>query len=130
MTIQKNTIVAVLSDLMFTVKIQDAAKRAGLPVMFVKSREKALEQVVQHSPANIAVIILDLNDQTAQPLDLITALKADPASAAIPLLGFVSHVQADLIQSAREKGCDTVMARSGFSQDLPAILQRYAAAPA
>jgi hypothetical protein len=31
-------------------------------------------------------------------------------------------VQTDLIQAARESGCDRVMARSAFSQNLPAIL--------
>jgi hypothetical protein len=35
-------------------------------------------------------------------------------------------VQADLKQAAQQKGCDTVIARSAFSQNLPTILKRYA----
>ncbi len=122
MTNSLKKVVAVLSDLMFTVKIQDAAKRAGLTVDFVKSSEDALAQA-QTSPV---VILLDLNDSAARPLDTISALKRDEQTSKIALLGFVSHVQSELIQSARECGCDTVMARSAFSQNLPAILQRYA----
>ncbi|HMF78107.1 MAG TPA: hypothetical protein VK604_20790 [Bryobacteraceae bacterium] len=122
MTIPKKKIIAVLSDLMFTVKIQDAAKRAGLDVVFVKSPETALAQIQQ----NPVAILLDLNDAAARPLELIAALKAGENSAGIPLLGFVSHVQADVIQAARDQGCDTVMARSAFSQNLPAILQAFA----
>ena len=41
MTNPRKKLVAVLTDLMFTVKIQEAAKRAGMDVVFVKSRETA-----------------------------------------------------------------------------------------
>ncbi len=51
-------VVAVLSDLMFTVKIQEAAKRAGMEVVFVQSEQDALQQARQKP----AVIILDLNN--------------------------------------------------------------------
>ena len=103
---------------MFTVKIQDAAKRAGVEAVFVTSQEDALARA-RETPA---LIILDLNNARAEPLDLIRKLKNDGATANIPLLGFVSHVAADLIQAARSNGCDKVMARSAFSQNLPAIL--------
>jgi PleD family two-component response regulator len=123
MTNQKK-IVAVLSDLMFTVKIQEAAKAAGLDVVFVKTGEQAMEQAKLHPVA----IILDLNDVAGHPLDIITKLKADKETSGISLLGYVSHVQADLKQAAQERGCDVVMARSAFSHNLPSILRRYAQA--
>jgi CheY-like chemotaxis protein len=112
--LQTKKVVAVLSDLMFTAKIQDAAKRAGVEAVFVTSQEKALAQ----ARANPALVILDLNYASVKPLELIVTLKQE----GIPLLGFVSHVEADLIQAARNNGCDRVMARSAFSQNLPAIL--------
>jgi CheY-like chemotaxis protein len=119
MTIPRKKIVAVLSDLMFTVKIQDAAKRADLDIVFVKTMENALAQAQQQP----AAFLLDLNDAGARTLELIASLKSNPETNGIKLIGFVSHVQADVIQAAREKGCDTVMARSAFSQNLTAILQ-------
>jgi ActR/RegA family two-component response regulator len=119
----KKKIVAVLNDLMFTVKIQEAAKRAGLETVFVKSQERALCE----AKAKPAVIILDLNYDDAAPLDTIEKLKADDESSKVSLLGYVSHVQADLKHAAQAKGCDTVIARSAFSQNLPRILSRYAA---
>ena len=103
---------------MFTVKIQDATKRAGVEAVFVTSQEDALARARE----NPALVILDLNDARTEPLDLIRKLKNDDTTAKIPLLGFVSHVAADLIQAARNNGCDKVMARSAFSQNLPAIL--------
>ena len=103
---------------MFTVKIQEAAKRAGVEAVFVTSQEDALTRARE----NPALVILDLNYPSARPLELIRKLKNDDATAKIPLLGFVSHVAADLIQEARTNGCDKVIARSAFSQNLPAIL--------
>ena len=119
---QKKKVVAVLSDLMFTVKIQEAAKRAGLDAVFVKSGDQAIEQ----AKSLPAVMILDLNNTSADALDLIASLKADAATSKVSLLGYVSHVQADLKQAAQERGCDMVIARSAFSQNLPTILRRYA----
>jgi CheY-like chemotaxis protein len=115
-------IVAVVSDLMFTVKIQEAAKRAGVETVFVKSENEALAQAKQ-SPA---VIILDLNNSTLNPLDVIAKLKNDEATSQVKLLGFVSHVQADLKEAAEKNGCDVVMPRSAFSHNMAAILKRYA----
>jgi PleD family two-component response regulator len=114
-------VLAVLSDLMFTVKIQEAAKQAGLAVTFVTSRENALKQA-KEGPA---VIILDLNGTSVDPLELISTLKADPETSQIELVGYVSHVQVDLKQAAQDRGCDLVVARSAFSQNLPSILSRY-----
>jgi PleD family two-component response regulator len=119
----KKKIVAVLNDLMFTVKIQEAAKRAGLETVFVKSQQHALDQAKE----NPAVIILDLNYADAAPLETIEKIRANGESSNVALLGYVSHVQGDLKQAAQEKGCDTVIARSAFSQNLPRILSRYAA---
>jgi hypothetical protein len=42
------------------------------------------------------------------------------------MVGFISHVQTELKQKAQESGCDVVVARSSFAQNLPAILERYA----
>jgi len=106
---------------MFMVKIQEAAKRAGMDVVFTKSREDALAQ----AKLNPAVMIFDLNGTSLDAVELIGALKADSDTSQLDLIGYVSHVQADLKQAAQQKGCDTVIARSAFSQNLPAILKRY-----
>lgn len=116
-------IVAVVSDLMFTVKIQDAAKRADVQAVFVKSEREALAEARQ----NPALIVLDLHNSALDPLEVIEKLKADETTSNVPVLGYVSHVQTDLKQAAEEKGCDVVMPRSAFSNNLPTILRRYAA---
>ncbi len=116
-------VLAVLEDLFFTVKINEAAKRAGLAITFVKSEHDVLEQ----ARLKPALIIVDLNFQGVDPLKLIRTLKADEHTKSINLVGYVSHVQGELKLQAQEAGCNMVLARSAFSQNLPQILKRHAA---
>ena len=119
---EKKKVLAVLEDLFFTVKINESAKRAGLPIEFVKSEQDALER----AKTGPAVIIIDLNCNSVDTLKLIGELKASPDLKSISVIGYLSHVQGELKQKAHEAGCDVVMARSAFSQNLPQILKRHA----
>jgi CheY-like chemotaxis protein len=118
----KKKIVAAVSDLLFTVKINDAARKAGLAVDFVKSEKDLLEKAGEQPVA----IILDLNYEAVHPLRLITRLKGSTQFKNISLIGYLSHVQGELKRQAHEAGCDIVMTRSAFSQNLPQILKRHA----
>ena len=117
-------VLAMVSDLFFTVKISDAAKRAGMDVEFVKDDKELIEK----AQAKPAVIILDLNFSTAQPLKVISKLKGNSELKQTSLLAYVSHVDGELKRKAHELGCDMVMARSAFSQNLSQILRRHAGA--
>jgi len=110
-------VVVVMNDLFFSAKINDAAKQLGLTAAFVKDKAIALEQF----KAKPALVIFDLNCASADPLDLIRAAK----EAAIPSVGFVSHVQIDLKQKAQEAGCDTVVARSVFAQKVLELIGQH-----
>jgi CheY-like chemotaxis protein len=118
---ESKKVLAVLEDLFFTVKINEAAKRAGLAITFVKSEHDALEQAKLHP----ALIIMDINFQGIDTLNLIRTLKADEQTKRINLIGYLSHVQGELKLQAQEAGCDVVMPRSAFSQNLPQILKRH-----
>jgi PleD family two-component response regulator len=119
----KKKILAVVDDLLFTVKISDAAKRAGLEAEFVKSEKDVMEKALHEQPL---LIILDLNNNSVRPLELISKLKSDGDLRQISLIGYLSHVQGELKQKAQEAGANIVMARSAFSQNLPQILKRHA----
>ena len=110
-----------MSDLFFSAKINDAAKKLGMAAVFVKDNAVALEQL----KLNPALVIFDLNCTSADPLELIKAMKENPATASIGTVGFISHVQTDMKRKAQETGCDTVVARSVFAQNLQAILEHF-----
>jgi len=114
-----------LADLLFTAKISDAAKRAGMQAEFVKEEQDLLEKA-QSKPA---LIILDLNFAGVQPLELIAKLKSNPDLKQTSILAYVSHVDGELKQKAHEMGCHMVMAKSAFSRNLPQILKRHAGTP-
>ena len=118
----RKKILAVVDDLLFTVKIMDAAKRAGLDAEFVKSEKDLLDKAKDENPL---LIILDLNANSVQPLKLIAKLKGGELKQ-ISLIGYLSHVQGELKQAAQEAGANMVMARSAFSQNLQQILKRHA----
>jgi PleD family two-component response regulator len=122
----KKKVLAVLDDLFFRVKIADAGKRSGLDVEFLNDENNVLERAKELP----MLIIVDLNINSLQPLKLIGKLKASAETKAVSVIGFVSHVQGELKQKAHETGCDMVMARSAFSQNLPQILKRHAGLPA
>ena len=106
---------------MFTSKIKTAASQLGVPIAFARSADAALADMRSRPPA---LVILDLNNPRTDPLATVASMKADPALAAIPTVGFASHVQTDVIDAARKAGVDEVMARSAFAQRLPEILAR------
>ena len=120
--LESKKVLAVLEDLFFTVKINESAKRAGLGIAFLKSEHDVLEQAKHHP----TLIIVDLNFHGIDPLKLIRTLKADQHTKGINLMGYLSHIQGELKQQAQEAGCNMVMARSAFSQNLPIILKRHA----
>jgi CheY-like chemotaxis protein len=114
-------VLVVVEDLLFVVKIADAAKRTGLEAQFVKSETDALAAVAEPP----LLVILDLNANSVDAIDLITKLKGNDRKR-LPIIAFVSHVQGELKQRAHEAGADMVMARSAFSTNLPQILKRHA----
>jgi PleD family two-component response regulator len=123
---QPKKILAAVEDLFFTVKITDAAKRAGLEVEFIKNEKDLIDRAKGDKPA---LIIFDLNFNAMQPLRLIPKLKGNSELKSISLIGYLSHVQGELKQKAHETGCDMVLARSALSQNLSQILKRHAGTP-
>jgi len=119
---QKKKVLAVLEDLLFTVKINDAAKRAGLEVEILKSEKDVLEKAKEKP----LLVIMDLNCASIEPVRLISALKSSPETKSISIIAFLSHIQGELKQQAQEAGANMVMARSAFSQNLQQILKRHA----
>lgn len=114
-----------IEDLFFLAKIQETARKLGVKVVFVKN-DKDIVQRLTEAPEmeRPALIVFDLNNANAKPLTLIPKLKAKLKRTA-SVIGFLSHLQGDLKVKATEAGCDVVMPRSAFSQNLPNLLRRY-----
>ena len=112
-------ILCAVDDLIFSVKISTAAKALGASIFFERHPEMVLDRIKEKQPG---LVIFDLNSAKLRPLEVIAAMKADPALRPIRTLGYVSHVQTDVITAARASGVDEVLARSAFSDRIGEIL--------
>jgi len=113
------TVLAIVDDLFFASKIRGTGEQVGAHVLFARTIDDALQKVREQTPA---LIVVDLNVRSCDPFELGKDLKTDETCAAVPLLGFFSHVQTELQRAAKDAGFDRVMPRSLFSQKLSEIL--------
>lgn len=114
-----------IEDLFITAKIQETAKKLGVKVAFIKNDKDSIAELTGHEEEDRpGLIVFDLNNANAKPLTLIPKLKAK-LKRGTSIIGFLQHIQGDLKAKAVEAGCDTVMPRAAFSQNLPNLLRRY-----
>jgi DNA-binding NarL/FixJ family response regulator len=108
-------VVALMDDLFFQMKLAETAKHLGVEVK-VAGNGDALLALLEPPPK---LVIVDLNARS-QPIQAIERIRA--GKNAVRVVAFLSHVQTDLAVQARAAGCDEVMPRSSFTQNLAAIL--------
>jgi len=114
-----------IEDLFFFAKINETARKLGVKVAFVKNEPETLAKIIAApEEERPSLIVFDLNNAAAKPLTLIPKLKAK-LKRGTSVIGFLSHLQGDLKAKALEAGCDMVMPRSAFSQNLPTLLRRH-----
>ncbi len=113
------TIIAAVDDMFFASKIRAVSEQLKIDIRFARSSDSVLSAAHETRPA---LIVVDLQSQKINAIELAKALKADATLKDIPLLGFLSHVLADLQRAAIQAGFDTVIPRSVFSRDLAGIL--------
>jgi CheY-like chemotaxis protein len=105
--------------------ISEGFASSGAPVGLVKADKDVVAKLTgAPEDAKPSLIVFDLNNANAKPLTLIPKLKAK-LKRGTSVIGFLSHVQGDLKVKALEAGCDMVMPRSAFSQNLPNLLRRH-----
>jgi DNA-binding NarL/FixJ family response regulator len=116
--------IALIDDLFFLAKVHETAKHTGVTL----EASATGEQLLKAAAANPAALILvDLNARQGA-LDAVEQLCASNGAANRPgnprrVIAFLSHVQTDLAERARAAGCQDVMPRSKFTQNLAEILR-------
>ena len=121
----KPCVLVAVDDLFFSTKITETAKQLGIPLQFARSQDEVIARALTEKPS---LLIVDLNSNRCNPIETIGQIKEDPDLRHIPIVGFLSHVQADLKVKATMVGCDRVLPRSVFTTHLAEILAEYTAA--
>ena len=107
-------VLVAVRDLMFRSKIQAAAERLGVPFRFAP-REGGLAAAAGESGARL--VLVDLT----QPA-VLDEVRAAREAGAPRVVGFLGHLQTDLMEAARAAGVDEALTRAQLVERLDALL--------
>jgi CheY-like chemotaxis protein len=107
-------------DLLFTSRITGTARALGLEVQAVRSPAQVQQLLSQHT---VRCLLIDLH---CPGLTIADFLKTLPEPRPL-VVGYGSHVDTATLKAAREAGCDLVLPRSKFVEDLPTALPTWCA---
>ena len=111
-------------DLIFFSRVSGTARAAGLVMKQVRTAD-AMLNAARQAPPNC--VILDLQNEGLDLAALLAQLRE--ACLAMPrTVAFGSHVEAETLRAARRLGCDLVMPRSQFAEQLDGSLKDWLAA--
>ena len=111
-------IVMLVPDLMFATRIEDAARANGARV--VAPTEQAGFLAALRDGARLAII--DANVRDVPWMEWVSAAKDDPATEAVPIIAFGSHVDVAQRSRALSAGVDRYLARSSFNDGVREII--------
>ncbi len=86
--------------------VRDALRAAGYETEEVDSGERALQKVAEKTPD---LIVMDVRLPGIDGLETTRRLKADPGTAAIPIVAVTAHVMPEDESLIRDAGCDAYM---------------------
>lgn len=108
-------------DLIFFSRVSGAARAAGRTVRMVRSAADLLTAARTTPPGGV---ILDVHNPGLDLPALLSALKE--ACPTMPrVIAYGSHVEAAVLKAARQAGCDRVLPRSQFVEELEAQIAEW-----
>ena len=108
-------------DMIFSSRITGTAQALGLKVNAVKSAKNLMAQAKERTPT---CVIVDLSHPDLNLRELIGELR-DVCSPMPRLVAYGSHVDAATLRAAREAGCNIVLPRSAFVEQLSGSLPQW-----
>lgn len=115
------TVVFVSGDLMFGSQLSFAAQRVGAQLVTAPHLALLREKLVDVTPR---LAVLDLQAAGRELAEIVALLKSlQPVPTVI---AFGPHVNESLLAQAQALGCDRVLTRGQFHQQLTNILQEFA----
>ena len=110
------TLIACVEDFFFRSKIEAIARHLNVPLRFVPCSDLAKAT----GDGATGAVLLELSAPDA--IAAVKSLRRAPATATLPVIGFLSHVDRKLAEEAQSAGVTQVMPRSQFSETLPDLV--------
>jgi CheY-like chemotaxis protein len=117
---QQRPILALVTDLFFTLKIGDTAKSVGLPIQFAGSAEEFLDSFQKTRPA---LVIADLTLNGIDIAALFEELAVDAHQATVPILGYTTHADWKRTGPLHDR-CTKVVTKDTLSRSLAELMQQ------
>jgi CheY-like chemotaxis protein len=115
-------VIALVNDLIFLSRIREAGRAAGIEVRAVRGASDLVDAARQQG----RLVLVDADSERLPWKAAMLALRAEPSTAPLPVIAFVSHVRADHAEAARAAGATRVLARSAFDKELPELVAQAA----
>jgi CheY-like chemotaxis protein len=119
------TAILLSDDLIFTSRVTGTARDLGLAVTPARSPAAVLDLAGRQPPT---CVIVDLANRGLDVAALVAGLAQLPHRPRVVAYG--SHVDTTSLKAARDAGCDVVLPRSKFVEELPTALPGWLAAEA
>src|SRR5262245_16363927 len=107
-------------DLIFTSRVTGTGRDLGFPFRAAKTADAVLALAGETVPA---CVIVDLSNPGLNITEFVAALKQLTPPPTVVAYG--SHVDTATLKAARAAGCDQVMPRSQFVEELPVKLYKW-----
>jgi hypothetical protein len=134
-------IVGFVADLMFTTRIESAARHSGFRIKWIERASQLGDvnpELPRESPGESlygrkgqlfttltewqpALLLFDITNEAVPWRQWIPALKSSPATRRMPILCFGPHEDVERMTEAKRVGADAVLARSRFTADMPGL---------
>lgn len=116
------------ADLLWSTRIKATGEQVGTPCRPVRSLEM-LEARLKDEPVRAVLLDLDAHELAFAILDRLRGPDAGEPERAIRVLAWGPHVLVDDLAEARRRGCDRVLTRGQFANELPDLLRALDRAP-
>ena len=121
-----STVLLLSDDLIFTSRVAGTGRDVGVAVRAARDVEVLEALARQDAPP---LVIVDLANPGLSVPNLLARLGV--VCPAMPrVVAYGSHVDAAGLRAARQAGCDVVLPRSAFVEELPAKLAEWMGRPA
>jgi glycerophosphoryl diester phosphodiesterase len=104
-------VLGCIADLMFSTRLRDAARELGHDCQIVRRAGDV-------PLTGVDLLVVDLMIASGGALELVAAAR----EAGVVTVAYGEHVQAEVLQAARDAGADQVLTRFEFTRQLPALL--------
>ncbi len=115
----RGTVVLVGQNLFFLGRIEGQAEPLGYEVQWAKTQSAFSEFYANSRPA---LILVDLEGDESIWTDVLEEISNQEAGQ-VKVVAFGPHEDVDMLERARNLGCDIVLNKGEFNRDLPKIIE-------